>query len=144
MKPIPIEKFGKDHWSTFGYVVTVCYGKAGVPHKSRMRCCPEEHPGLNGQISGRPQRLWDNKYSSILKNGEKAPDGHDDWHCVEDLERHGLLRWRGSGMTPILFLTKRGISVGAALLSHKKNGGNFANFEVDWDWIVENFPEKPR
>jgi len=27
-------------------------------------------------------------------------------------------------------------------MSHKKNGGTFASFKTDWDWIVENFPEK--
>lgn len=47
-RPVPVEMWGKDHWSTFGYIETRCVDHDGVPDREHMRCDTDLHPGLAG------------------------------------------------------------------------------------------------
>ena len=131
---IPIEQFGKDHWSTFAYMETVSVDYKCKPDRRRMRCDPNRHPGVvnmgpgGGVIDG-------SGYPTRLKDGVEVKD-HDDWDCVDDLERFGLLKQYGTGMNPIVTLTGLGRRVAHQLRCHKADGGNFGDFNCGPDGEV--------
>lgn len=124
MEKIEMKRFGRDHWSTLAYIETRCVDHKGVPGLDQMRCNPDEHPGLCGRGG------WSGKYSSKLKDGSQV-EGHDDWHCVEDLEREGLLRWEGTGMHPIFVLTDKGWKVAGQLRRHLAEGKGASKFSPE-------------
>jgi hypothetical protein len=55
--------------------------------------------------------------------------GHDDWHCVEDLQRANLLHIKGTGLHPFFAMTPLGLQVAAALRAFKAQGGTFSTFD---------------
>ncbi len=122
---VPMEKWGKDHWSTLGYIETRCVDHKGVPALEHMRTDPDRHPGLVAYSYNMPTE----KSPTRLK-GDATKENHDDWDCADDMIAEGLLKWQGTGINPVFVLTKRGRQVAAKLRAHKVNGGNFAGFEV--------------
>ena len=127
---IKMENWGKDHWSTFAYVETLCVegiGGVGIPDKNKMRCDSSKHPGLIGSTNNM-LGLYDDKttYPTRLKTGEI--NNHDDWDCIDDMEEYGLIKTMGTGMNPAYLLTKIGSIVSHEIRVHKANGGNFSNF----------------
>jgi len=125
-RPIPIEMWGKDHWSTFAYIETRCVDHRGIPELSKMRCDNDVHPHLRDNRI--PSIMADKKYPTRLKHGQTVED-HDDWSCAEDMEDYGLLVNDGTGVHPIFIMTERGKELAGQLRSHKMDGGNFASFE---------------
>jgi hypothetical protein len=134
---IPMEQFGKDHWSTLAYIETVMVECAGfqVGFDGRMRqgrrnfrVIKEECP-----LPKRPNRckmaiVMEPQWSTRLRNGSLI-DGHDDWHCVQDLAEAGLLEGEVEpGKT--LQLTEQGKQVVGLLRDHKRNGGSYSTFTV--------------
>lgn len=116
---VPIEMFGRDHWSTFGYIEVRCVDHDGEPAKRHMRCDSNRHPG-HAHIAGEapPTRL---------KDGTEQYD-HDDWDCADDLEAAGLIVIGGTGMFPIFSMTAAGTRVAGELRAHKSTGGSFSTF----------------
>ena len=55
-------------------------------------------------------------------------DDHDDWDCVDDLNREGLVKIKGTGIHPKWELTSLGFSVAAQLRKHRARGGRFNTF----------------
>lgn len=53
---------------------------------------------------------------------------HDDWDCMEDMEKAGLIEIM-SVVNGIIVLTEKGMAVAGHLRAHKSRGGNFASFE---------------
>lgn len=43
---IPIYDWGRDHWSTFGYIEIRIVDFKGIPDNHHMRCDPKLHPLL--------------------------------------------------------------------------------------------------
>ena len=123
-KHIPVDLFGKNHWSTFAYIETRCVDYGGVLDKRHMRCDETRHPGhaVNRWAVGTGK-----KYPTILKGNVERAD-HDDWDCADDLEAAGLLKVAGTGMNPVYSLTDAGNRMASDLRAHKANGGNFAGF----------------
>jgi len=79
-KPIPMEEFGKDHWSTFAYVETLVV-EGEQPRRERMRCDADRHPQFaHGEFK--------DKFPTRTKKGEVK--NHDDWDCLDDCELVGL------------------------------------------------------
>ena len=133
---IPIEDWGKDHWSTFAYVET-CVVDQQPLDRDRLRCNVKVRPHLVGPTVNRfGNAKWQNDYGSRLKGffTKGEPDKtrqlpkHDDWDCLEDFEEAGLIEFV-SVINAIVLLTEKGIAVAALLRKHKALGGNFANFE---------------
>ena len=124
--PIPVEMWGKDHWSTFAYIEVRCVDHKGQPDRQHMRCDVDLHPGLAPHRRGFSDHT-PKKYPTRLKGGVEVQD-HDDWSCIDDMEEAGLLKWEGSGIYPIFVLTDKGKVVAGRLRAHKANGGNFAGF----------------
>lgn len=129
---IPVERWGKDHWSTFAYLETRAVDQKGVIDNRRMRCNLRLHREFAfnvgfGAIDG-------SAYPTRLRDGQAEP--HDDWSCLEDMVAAGLVHAEfhrsaskafGGGEARVT-LTPEGLQVAAALRAHKANGGSFGDF----------------
>lgn len=118
---VPISEWGKDHWSTLGYLECRIVDNDGIVDRRHMRCHYGLHPQFahsGGCASDHPTRLA----------GGLTADNHDDWSCVEDFIAEGLVVWKGTGIHPIFSLTDLGLSVCGKLRKHKAKGGSFGNF----------------
>lgn len=125
---IPLELFGKDHWSTFGYLEHCAVERRGQVEIVRMRCDPGRHPLLahEGSRFGSPSPTRLKAEGVLIHN-------HDDWDCAEDLERVGLLTNVGSHVNPLFQLTPMGRAVATQLRAHKEGGGVFGTFVPELD-----------
>ncbi len=129
MKHIPINEWGKDHWSTLAYLETLAVdGRDGwaIPVNARMRTNEIRHPHLIGTTGIESDALHGSKYPTRLKYGEVK--GHDDWDCVDDAIKEGLVKDVGTGLNRAYKFTKLGKKVIAKLRQHKMDGGNFGDF----------------
>lgn len=118
---VPLEKWGKDHWSTFAYIETRIVDRRGIPNKEHMRCDRDLHPQFGHRgTTGK-------KYPTRLNDGTEQAD-HDDWSCLDDAEAVGLIENKGTGFNRVYVLTEEGKRCAAALRRHKGDGGNFGYF----------------
>ena len=117
-----IESFGKDHWSTFGYLAYCATDGIGRHDNRKMRCDPKRHPFLAHEGS-----MFGSTSPTRLK-GDALLHDHDDWDCADDLAQVGLLENVGTSANPLIKLTSLGFDVWRQLAEHKQNGGNFARF----------------
>jgi hypothetical protein len=126
---VPLELFGRDHWSTFAYIACVVTGRDGIPDKDRMRTDRDRHPGLVGPTVARLESKT--KYPTRLAKGLERHE-HDDWDCADDLETIGLIKQVGTGMNPKFILTELGWKVFKDLTEFKdKKGGSFATYQCN-------------
>lgn len=126
---IPMERFGKDHWSLLAYIETCCVeGENGIGSINfyRMRCNIEQHPSLVGSYP--TTRSWKREYGTVLRDGSII-DWHDDIHCLDDLERAGLIEIV-SLANGLVKLTERGNKICSLLRTHKANGKKWVDFEL--------------
>lgn len=125
-----MELWGKDHWSTLGYLECRAVDNKGFIKNDHMRCNPRIHREFAhaGSFMGKSS-------PTRLKNGEM--EQHDDWSCVEDMVAGGLIvmYWKpisdepfGCNVARVLF-TDKGLTVVQSLRRHKMAGGTFSNFE---------------
>ncbi len=128
MKTIPVEQFGRDHWSTLAYIECLCVDNDGVPNRERMRCNPKQHPGLAHHSGTGWQKTYSTRLAGHTLEKPVQQDGHDDWHCADDLEAAGLIEQIGTGGNPAFAMTDKGNEMAARLRAHKTKGGNFDNF----------------
>ena len=148
-RPVKIAEFGKDHWSLFGYLETCTVDLhpstpgGGEFNHERIRINSGRHAPVNRRRSG-PD--WKPSYGSRLCGYFDAEDPalqlpwHDDWDCVEDMEREDLLRIVNY-VNGFFILTPLGLNVASALRRHKTNGGMFADFNpVDYGLRLEGEP----
>lgn len=133
LEPIPMSKWGKDHWSTLAYLETLAVDHSGIakPVNARMRTNEKRHPHLVGGdfgmgIGGLGSGLGGSKYPTRLKDGEVKD--HDDWDCVDDAVEEGLIEDVGTGLNRAYKFTKLGKKVMAKLREFKQEGGNFQDF----------------
>jgi len=117
---LTVENFGKDHWSTFGYIETRNVDYGGVIAREKMRCHNARHPLLANEFDG-------SAYPTRLK-GDVSIEDHDDWDCVMDLVAEGLLADVGTAVNPRFDLTPKGVQVASELRAWKAGGGNFHSF----------------
>lgn len=134
MDYIPIERWGKDHWSTLAYVETCAVDHLVTPNiceldRRRMRCNPFTHP----YVAHLPH--WDPNNGTRLrgfKSFAETPDlligSHDDWDCIVDMEHEDLLLIC-SAVNCLISLTDQGRDIANQLREHKSKGGTFSNFE---------------
>lgn len=124
---VPMSKWGKDHWSVIAYIETRIVDYKGVPDADHMRTDHDIHPQHVGNRKSLSPISLTKKYPTRLSDGSTVDD-HDDWTCLEDAEREGLLESHGTGIHPWYKLTKMGHEVLAALRKHKAAGKNFVDF----------------
>lgn len=136
---IPIERWGRDHWSTLAYVETRIVDHGGRLDLNHMRA----HPRVHRAFANAASREADTASPTRL-NDDTTVDRHDDWSCVEDAVALGLLtmdeqepiqRRRADeggafskARSPRFVLTDLGRDVANQLRAHKGNGGSFATF----------------
>jgi hypothetical protein len=101
---IPSGMFGKDHWSTFGYIAHCVVTRGGEPQRNKMRVDPSVHLHHAHEAN---RYFPDKRYPTVLRGGVQV-DGHDDYDCAEDLEEAGLIVDVGTGLHPCWLLTERG------------------------------------
>lgn len=116
MRVIPIDEFGRDHYSLLLYVESVCVDNAGIPAAISMRCNAKRHPGL-GSCGA-----WKSEWSTRLR-GDKRQPRHDDWDCFLDMAACGWVRNIGTGVNPRFWLTEVGWCM-AHLVRRWKAAGN--------------------
>lgn len=115
---VPIELFGRDHWSTLLYVETRCVDYGGNLQRENMRCDPKRHPQFAHTNDGSryvtrlrvPHPMPIETLRALAVEGgniTNLPD-HDDWDCVDDLAAAGLLENIGTGANPKFRLTDKG------------------------------------
>lgn len=107
---IPIDQWGRDHWTTYAYLGNRWLNHEGRINRENMRCNPRIHPHL-------AHRGSTGKYPTQLKGGAEVPD-HDDWSCLEDAVSAGLLEEKGTGATPMYAFTALGWKVWHQLTEH--------------------------
>lgn len=141
MKNLQISDFGKDHWSLLAYIETLCVDAnnargVGEIDKRRVRCNEKTHPMLavNRNIAG---VKWKGEYGTRLSgfwresgttNKKRQIKSHDDWDCLDDFERLGLVEIL-SVANGFVRLTDKGIAVAGKVREWKAKGGQFGTFK---------------
>ena len=135
MNYIEEKKFGRDHWNLLAYIEYCCMNYEGKLNPQRMRI-KHKTTGASGQCSSE----WNPKYGTRLKGyvyDDKTTHEalllkkHDDLDCLDDLENATIIKNKGSGLNPMVELTKKGIRICGKLTAHKQNGGYFSNFNSE-------------
>lgn len=116
--PVPVPRWGHDHWTTFGYAVGRIVEHGGVLDARAMRTDASLHPGLGARdpmTFGEPTGA---RYPTRLREG-KIASPHDDWSCLDDAEAAGLLTNVGTGIDRRYELTALGKRAALALAEHR-------------------------
>jgi len=123
---IPVEMWGKDHWSLLAYIETCCVDQNGHFELTRIRVNPYTHPMLAvGKLSA---RKWASNYNTVLNDGSDIPN-HDDIDCLHDLEDVGMIYIK-SFVNGFAALSPLGIVISAQLRAHNIVGNNYKDFKV--------------
>ena len=131
---IPMEAWGKDHWSVFAYVETLCVDSlkgVGVPDVRKVQCNAGRHPGLLAYSPVNQPTPYDGTAYAIRLGGKWELVDYDEWDCLEDAEVAGLLEHVGTGHHPAYCMTDLGNRLAGQLRTHKANGGRFATFKPE-------------
>ncbi len=121
-KPIPLELWGRDHWSTFRYIETRIVSYKGCPAMQQMRCFSGRalRPGADhGGHSHIPAFMKDYPTRLVVRDANDSTkvagrinlNGHDDWDCADDAVSAKLLVSHGTGLHPVFALTDYGWEV---------------------------------
>lgn len=122
---IPIERWGKDHWSTFAYAETRAVDHQGYLDLRHLRL-DLDYPSLVRPASG--SLVWDERVDLF---------NHTVIDCLNDAVAAGLLlscsrtmrpRKRHPEFTYQVEFSPRGLAVAGALRAHKADGGDYASF----------------
>lgn len=141
---IPMEEWGKDHWSTFVYLETRIVDNRGLINHDHMRCHGDRHPFmLAAQRVGFARDHDGSQYPTQLRGGAEA-ESHDDYDCIDDMIAEGLVTATlptvpdGVLLTGLVeselmvratyVLTELGWRVVGQLRSHRGSGGSYATF----------------
>jgi len=123
---IPVERWGKDHWSLLAYIETCCVDQSGRFELTRVRVNPNTHPLLAvGLLSA---RKWQSSYGTRLNDDSILPQ-HDDIDCLDDLENAGMI-YLQSLVNAIAVLSPMGIIVSSQLRAHKIAGNMYRDFKI--------------
>jgi hypothetical protein len=152
---VPMERWGKDHWSTFAYLeVRIVDHKGRIAH-DHMRCHMRRHPAMHaakrraiafGPADG-------SQYPTKLRDGE-LPD-HDDYDCVDDMIAAGLVTVtmppapagtlvtglvEAESMTRAAYALTPGLGqpIAAQLRAHKGIGGKFSTFTPEVPTVTDS------
>lgn len=99
---VPMDRWGKDHWTTLLYLETVCVDHRGKIEPLKMRTS-RRNSRLAGKLHGETHIMGKDEYPTRLKptQVERAEfdrvdlvGGHDDWECMNDMADLGLLAFK--------------------------------------------------
>lgn len=106
---VPMERWGKDHWTTLLYLETVCVDHGGKVEAVRMRTS-KHNWRLAGRIHGEINIMKKDEYPTRLipTQAERAKydrvdliGGHDDWECMNDMADLGFLTFEVEDALPM-------------------------------------------
>ena len=132
---VPMRDWGKDHWSTFAYLVTRAVDGKGMIDNRRMRCSARLHRHF--AHTGTAALGMEGSKSPTFLAGGALMEGHDDWSCLEDMVHAGLIKaeYREKypdrtfgNMEARIELTELGLAYSALITQHKVTGNSFGNF----------------
>lgn len=137
---IPMSYWGKDHWSTLGYLETVMVECGGfqVGADPRMKSNRRNFRVMS-QECAKPKRASNHELVLALpmepQHATKLNDGqqvarHDDWSCVQDMAAEGFFGQTAYDVEPgtMLQFSEKGNKVANALREFRRNGGQMADF----------------
>jgi sulfate adenylyltransferase subunit 1 (EFTu-like GTPase family) len=139
---IPMNLWGKDHWTTLAYIETVMVDCGGfqIGRDARMKS-NRRNFRVMAEDCPKPKRVGGNAGMAIvmkLEHSTKLNDGsvidnHDDWCCIQDMAEAGLLTLHQHEIEPgvVIHFSELGRDVANKLREHKASGGNFAAFRFD-------------
>jgi hypothetical protein len=134
---VPVEKWGKDHWSTLAYLETRCVDGSGKIENGKMRCNHRRHREFYAARVGHSLSSGID-YPTRLAGGEEL-ENHDDWSCLEDMVKAGLVKaWfrvknhleAFGGSEACVELTELGWKIAHALRKHRAAGLGYGEFRV--------------
>jgi len=146
---IPIDDWGKDHWSLLGYLETRVVEtlkdspSCGEINRAQIRCNVERHGHLFSGLLEDVGKRWHTKYGTRLRGffreGQDNDLGrqlahHDDWDCLDDMEAAGLIEVL-SEINGYIRMTDDGHTVAGQLRDHLGRGGTFACFEPNLEGL---------
>jgi hypothetical protein len=100
---VPMNRWGKDHWTTVAYAETRWVDHRGMLDHDQMRCDRQRHPALYAakrRTTAFGSDADGARHPTRLKTEIPGPDGrwgavqlpgHDDYDCVNDAIRAGLI-----------------------------------------------------
>lgn len=139
---IPMNLWGKDHWTTLAYIETVMVDCGGfqIGRDARMKS-NRRHFRVMAEQCPKPKRVGANPGLAIVMQNEHSTKlndgstiyGHDDWCCIQDMAEAGLLTLHQHEIEPgvVIHFSELGREVANKLREHKASGGNFAAFRFD-------------
>lgn len=98
-KSVPMDRWGKDHWTTLLYLETRAVNYRGKIAPEKMRTS-RRNRHLAGIVHGQanvmgvdqyPTRLVPTQAERAKYNSVDLIGGHDDWECMYDMADAGLL-----------------------------------------------------
>lgn len=144
VEAVPIEQWGKDHWSTLAYVESRCVDHGGWLDGDHMRCNPRSHREFEGKrkTAFGSGRYWKPEYSTRLRGHTETTlnqvEGHDDWDCLSDMlvlevafivDRVGRIPgFPIGGERLCIALTGRGFALAGELRKHMAHERSYAAF----------------
>ena len=118
--------WGKDHWSILAYLETKCVDSKngeGKPNPLQIQTNHNRHPFMGNNLDGA-------EFGIRLRGDVELPGpDYDEWDCLDDAERLGLIENLGTGINRLYKFTEFGIKIANQIRAHKARGGNFADFE---------------
>lgn len=145
------EKWGRDHLSTLLYMETrLCdYGGLKIVPDPRMRTKRRMFRLFSEKFKSSHRRdiahmiVMDKKHGSRLKDGEIL-DSHDDWDCLQDMAKHGLITpdEESFDLGVSLSFTELGYHIVYLLRKFKCENKNIKDFHMLIE--IEDFKEKVR
>lgn len=111
---VPIDKFGRDHWSTLLYIESCAVDRGGQLDDRKMRT----------KVYGKE---W--KYGTILNDGTKI-EMHDDWDCLTDFRAAGIIKNNSTSIKGAE-LTDFGWHLAHQLRRRRAEGLTDADFRVE-------------
>ena len=131
---IPIELWGRDHWSLLAYIETVVvdcarmtiYRNPRMRHNRRhFRVMPCGKDSIQAVVMG-------SDHGTRLNDGSYVPS-HDDWNCVQDMAEAGMLSCGVDQIEPgnTFRLSDKGLDLAGQIRRHKANGKPFSTFKPE-------------
>lgn len=123
---IPLERWGKDHWSLLAYIETCSVDHQGKLSFDRMRCNRETHPlqhACRKYPTSEALSAWKPTWGTYLKESQLSE--HDDWDCLADLYYAGLVVHPSND---VVHLTEKGIKIVQQLRVFKSQSGQYKDF----------------
>ena len=135
---VSIERWGKDHWSTFAYIESICVDSTngvGRVGDCKVQTNFNRHPELaymSVTMVGTP--LDGSLHSIRLADGVELPGpAYDEWDCIKDFERYGLVVEEMMSFEPAYRMTRLGNLVAGKVRAVKTLGGNYQDVRIDAD-----------